>query len=221
MPLSHLHVSRWLSPPPVFRSPWGRKLLIIVPHQIHLCPLGHQPATNGRGVETAGWKITIAHRAGQWKSFPLDFFAGGGRLATAQTQSLALSSAYSKALTPLSTLHIKAPGRQRRVEWSRAERVALNLDFLFPGTSLLWGTSPVRWWCLSKCPTLKWGSGAGWWWNRKSSRGGGETSCMVINTRVDKRQIRWTWVKDLIFNLFSKKNKTKQFTYLHIYAVNN
>lgn len=56
------------------------------------------------------------------------FFAGGGRLATAQTQSLALSSAYSKALTPLSTLHIRAPGRQKRVEWSGAERVALNLD---------------------------------------------------------------------------------------------
>lgn len=55
-------------------------------------------------------------------------FAGGGRLAAAQTQSLALSSAYSKALTPLSTLHIRAPGRQKRVEWSGAERVALNLD---------------------------------------------------------------------------------------------
>lgn len=31
----------------------------------------------GEGVETAGWKITIAHRAGQWKSFPLDFLLVG------------------------------------------------------------------------------------------------------------------------------------------------
>lgn len=94
-PRSSPCLSFWLSPPPVFRSPSGRKLLIIVPHQIHLCPPGRWAATKGRGVETPGWKITIAHRAGQWKSFPLDFFAGGGRPATTQTQSLALSSAYS------------------------------------------------------------------------------------------------------------------------------
>lgn len=168
MPPSHLRVFLWLSPPPVFRSPRGKKLLIIVPHQIHLCPVGHRAATKGRGVETGGWKIIVAHRAGQWKSFPLDFFAGGGRLASTQTQSLLLSSAYSEALTPLSTLHIKASGRQERVEWSWARRVGINLDFLLLGTQLALGNISGQVFSFKVSYLVKEGNMAGCLWKRKS-----------------------------------------------------
>lgn len=163
MLFSRLHVFLWLSPPPCMWVTLREKTFNHCSTSNHLCPLGHQPATNGRVVRKKKSKLPIGPDSGS--HFHCIFFAGGGRLATAETQSLALSSAYSKALTPLSTLHYLSPGEAGGSDWSGVERAALNLDFLFPGTSLLRGMSAVRCHCLSNRPTLKWQSGTGWWWN--------------------------------------------------------
>lgn len=128
-------------------------------------PAGNtKPATDGRGGIKK--KIITAHRAGQWKSFPLDFFfffAGGWSLAVAETQSLA-RSAYSEALTPLSTLHVWAPGRREGVTGVTGVKWREPHCSHTPSLPLLHrcrATSVVR--CLSNGPTLKWQCGTGWW----------------------------------------------------------
>lgn len=116
-------------------------------------PSGIPACNKWAGSKKKKSKLPIGPDSGS--HFHWIFFAGGGSLATAETQSLALSSAYSKALTPLSTLHYLSPGEAGGSDWSGVERAALNLDFLFPGTSLLRGMSAVRCHCLSNRPTLK------------------------------------------------------------------
>lgn len=104
-------------------------------------PCGNtKPATN----EGAGKKIITAHRAGQWKSFPLDFFFSFF-LPSCSRNPITGTQCLQRGINPTVRSPCLSPGEARGTvwsdwsDWSGVQRASLQPRSLLAAASLLQG----------------------------------------------------------------------------------